>query len=43
MDIKKTWREGYKQLKKIVNKLVKPAKEKSLQPALQPYHNKPRY
>jgi hypothetical protein len=37
MDNKPKWREGYKQLKKIIERLVRPGKSPLPQPALQPY------
>ena len=43
MDIQKTWREGYKQLKNIIKNLGKKKDEKKLQPVLQPYRVKQRY
>lgn len=43
MDIQKTWREGYKQLKNIIKNLGKKKAEKKLQPVLQPYRVKQRY
>jgi hypothetical protein len=42
MDNKLKWREGYKQLKKIIERLIKP-REKTLQPALQPYRPRLRF